>query len=188
MYIHANICIYVCICIYTNMYTYVYMYMFTQHIYTHIWIHVVSIHVYAYTCAYMLLIKFFKIFLKIFIYLFMCMSAQFACMPAWQKRATDPIYRWLWATGEMVQQLRALTVLPEVLSSNPSNHMLAYNHEIWHPLLVPLKTATVYLDIIINKSFFFLRKDGCEPPHISWELNSGPLEAQPVFLTAEPSL
>ena len=30
--------------------------------------------------------------------------------------------------GEMAQQLRALTVLPEVLSSNPSNHMVARNH------------------------------------------------------------
>jgi hypothetical protein len=27
--------------------------------------------------------------------------------------------------GEMAQQLRALTVLPKVLSSNPSNHMMA---------------------------------------------------------------
>jgi hypothetical protein len=30
--------------------------------------------------------------------------------------------------GEMAQQLRALIALPEVLSSNPSNHMVAYNH------------------------------------------------------------
>jgi hypothetical protein len=30
--------------------------------------------------------------------------------------------------GEMAQQLRALTALPKVLSSNPSNHMVAYNH------------------------------------------------------------
>jgi hypothetical protein len=30
--------------------------------------------------------------------------------------------------GETAQQLRALTVLPKVLSSNPSNHMVAYNH------------------------------------------------------------
>jgi hypothetical protein len=29
---------------------------------------------------------------------------------------------------EMAQQLRALTVLPEVLSSIPSNHMVAHNH------------------------------------------------------------
>ncbi|KRZ63967.1 hypothetical protein T10_2628 [Trichinella papuae] len=28
----------------------------------------------------------------------------------------------------MAQRLRALTVLPEVLSSNPSNHMVAHNH------------------------------------------------------------
>jgi len=32
-----------------------------------------------------------------------------------------------WA-GEMVQWLRALTAHPEVLSSNPSNHMVAHNH------------------------------------------------------------
>jgi hypothetical protein len=30
--------------------------------------------------------------------------------------------------GEMAQWLRALTALLEVLSSIPSNHMLAYNH------------------------------------------------------------
>ncbi|XP_040599705.1 F-box/WD repeat-containing protein 4 isoform X6 [Mesocricetus auratus] len=30
--------------------------------------------------------------------------------------------------------------------------------------------------------------DGCEPPYGCWELNSGPLEEQPVLLTSEPSL
>ena len=30
--------------------------------------------------------------------------------------------------GEMAQWLRALTAVPEVLSSNPSNHMMAHNH------------------------------------------------------------
>ncbi|KAM7331959.1 hypothetical protein ACRRTK_008667 [Alexandromys fortis] len=30
--------------------------------------------------------------------------------------------------------------------------------------------------------------DGHEPPCGCWELNSGPLEEQPVLLTAEPSL
>ena len=29
--------------------------------------------------------------------------------------------------------------------------------------------------------------DGCEPPHGYWELNSGPLEEQPVLLITEPS-
>jgi hypothetical protein len=30
--------------------------------------------------------------------------------------------------GEMAQRLRALTALLKVLSSNPSNHMMAHNH------------------------------------------------------------
>jgi hypothetical protein len=29
--------------------------------------------------------------------------------------------------------------------------------------------------------------DGCEPPHGCWDLNSGPLEEQSVFLPPEPS-
>ena len=33
-----------------------------------------------------------------------------------------------------------------------------------------------------------LTTDGYEPPCGYWELNSGPLEEQTVFLTAEPSL
>jgi hypothetical protein len=30
--------------------------------------------------------------------------------------------------GEMAQQLRALTAIPEVLSLIPSNHMVAHSH------------------------------------------------------------
>jgi hypothetical protein len=30
--------------------------------------------------------------------------------------------------GEMAQRVRALTAVPKVLSSNPSNHMVAHNH------------------------------------------------------------
>jgi hypothetical protein len=33
--------------------------------------------------------------------------------------------------GEMAQQLRVLTILPEVLSSIPSNHMVAHTHLAW---------------------------------------------------------
>jgi hypothetical protein len=33
-----------------------------------------------------------------------------------------------WAR-EMIQWLRALTALPEVLSSIPSNHTMAHNHQ-----------------------------------------------------------
>jgi hypothetical protein len=47
--------------------------------------------------------------------------------------------------GEMAQQLRALTVLPKVLSSIPSNHMMAHNHLYNYNVLIYVK---------INKSFF----------------------------------
>jgi hypothetical protein len=33
-----------------------------------------------------------------------------------------------WGADEMAQRLRALIVLLEVLSSIPSNHMVAHNH------------------------------------------------------------
>jgi hypothetical protein len=36
--------------------------------------------------------------------------------------------------GEMAQWLRALTALPEVLRSIPSNHMVAHNHLKWDPM------------------------------------------------------
>jgi hypothetical protein len=36
--------------------------------------------------------------------------------------------RTQWRAGEMAQQLRALTALLEVLSSIPSNHMVAHNY------------------------------------------------------------
>jgi hypothetical protein len=51
--------------------------------------------------------------------------------------------------GEMTPLLRALTALPEVLSSISSNHMVAHTicNGIQCPLLVCLKTATVYLYI-----------------------------------------
>jgi hypothetical protein len=32
------------------------------------------------------------------------------------------------STGEMAQRLRALTALPEILSSIPSKHMVVHNH------------------------------------------------------------
>jgi hypothetical protein len=45
------------------------------------------------------------------------------CPPhhAWNERAGM-------GAREMAQQLRGLTALPEVLSSIPSNHMVAHNH------------------------------------------------------------
>ena len=41
---------------------------------------------------------------------------------------TFSIYHKCSGAGEMAQQLRALTALLKVLSSNPSNHMVAHNH------------------------------------------------------------
>jgi len=59
--------------------------------------------------------------------------------PTSQKRVSDPIpdgcepqggclIKKNLGAGEMPQQLRALTTLPEVLSSIPSNHVVAPNH------------------------------------------------------------
>jgi hypothetical protein len=39
----------------------------------------------------------------------------------------------IWA-GEMTQWLRALILLPKVLSPIPSNHMVAQNHLKWDPM------------------------------------------------------
>jgi hypothetical protein len=41
---------------------------------------------------------------------------------------TGSLSRALSWAGEMTQWLRALTALPEVLNSIPSNHMVAHNH------------------------------------------------------------
>jgi hypothetical protein len=37
----------------------------------------------------------------------------------------------------MARWLRALTALPEVLSSIPSNHMVAHNHLKWYSISSP---------------------------------------------------
>jgi hypothetical protein len=39
----------------------------------------------------------------------------------------------------MAQLLRALTVLPKVLSSNPSNHMVDHNHLYSYSVLIYIK-------------------------------------------------
>jgi hypothetical protein len=41
---------------------------------------------------------------------------------------TYSFYKYIVGAGEMAQRLRAQTALLEVLSSNPSNHMVAYSH------------------------------------------------------------
>jgi hypothetical protein len=53
----------------------------------------------------------------------------------------------------MVQQVISLTALLKVLSSNPSNHMVAHNHPLWDLILSSgTSEVIVYLCIIINKS------------------------------------
>jgi hypothetical protein len=49
------------------------------------------------------------------------------CSKEKKKKKTHHIKIKIWAE-EMAQQVRALTALPEVLSSNPSSHMVAHNH------------------------------------------------------------
>jgi len=46
---------------------------------------------------------------------------------SFEKTTSQPSKSFFWA-GEMAQQLRALTGLPEILSSIPSNHMVIHNH------------------------------------------------------------
>jgi hypothetical protein len=59
-------------------------------------------------------------------------SAEPAIAPEERKRKASLVRRCFlqvdsWA-GEMAQRLRALTALPEDLSSIPSHHMVAHNH------------------------------------------------------------
>jgi hypothetical protein len=51
-----------------------------------------------------------------------------------------PAKNTLAGAGEMAQRLRALTALPEVLSLNPSNHMVAHNHQNSYSVLIYINT------------------------------------------------
>jgi hypothetical protein len=52
----------------------------------------------------------------------------YGCRPIISKVRGRRIISSRLGAGEMAQRLRALTALPEVLSSVPSNHMVAHNH------------------------------------------------------------
>ena len=52
-----------------------------------------------------------------------------------QKRNDTQVFKQIfkkywggWCARKMAQWLRALTILPKVLSSNPTNHKVAHNH------------------------------------------------------------
>jgi hypothetical protein len=44
------------------------------------------------------------------------------------------VWKVVKGTGEMAQQLRALTALSKVLSLIPSNQLVAHNHLEWDPM------------------------------------------------------
>jgi hypothetical protein len=50
----------------------------------------------------------------------------------------EPLRDRAWA-GEMAQGLRALIALLKVLSSNPSNHMIAHNYLYSYSVLIYIK-------------------------------------------------
>ena len=57
--------------------------------------------------------------------------------------------------GEMAQRVRTLTTLPKVLSSSPSNHMVAHNRLLWDPMPssgVSEDNYSILIYKIINKS------------------------------------
>jgi len=61
------------------------------------------------------------------------------------------------------------------------------------PSFLPLKIYLFYVNTLSLSSDapeegIRSHYSGCEPPCSCWELNSGPLEEQPVLLPAEPSL
>jgi hypothetical protein len=60
----------------------------------------------------------------------------------------------MFGTGEMAMQLGALSFLPEVLSSVPSNHMVAHNHLSRD--LMPFSGLQVYMQI--EHSYTYINK------------------------------
>ena len=65
--------------------------------------------------------------------------------------------------GEMAQQLRTLTVLPKVLSSNPSNHMVAHNHLYCYSVLIYINLLK---NSFTNKKMLLPRAENCKNYHI----------------------
>ena len=58
-------------------------------------------------------------------------GSEIHCQPGKLSKALTQNKKYKWGvggTGEMAQWLRALTALPEILSSNSSNLMVAHSH------------------------------------------------------------
>jgi len=56
-----------------------------------------------------------------------CLTLESSCI-AGNDQQNKTEQEWEVGAGEMAQWLRALTALPEVLSSIPSSHMVAHSH------------------------------------------------------------
>ena len=73
---------------------------------------------------------------------FLCSFCRSFCRPGWHQTlptsgvlgfkvyaiTASTVKNQITGAGEVAQRLRALTALPKVLSSNPSNQMVAHNH------------------------------------------------------------
>jgi hypothetical protein len=76
-----------------------------------------------------------------------------------------------WA-GEMTQWLRALTALPEVLSSIPSNHLVAPHHLQWDQMPssgVYEDSDSIYIFYIYIKSLKNTKKKQTKQTKMSYE-------------------
>jgi hypothetical protein len=64
------------------------------------------------------------------------------------------IYIYIYGARKMAQWLRALSVLPVVSSSIPSNHIVAHNHLYWD--LMP--SSGLQLVIHVNRALTYMNK------------------------------
>ena len=99
--------------------------------------------------------------------------------------------------GKTVQQLRELVALPEDLGSIPSTHTVCNSccrgpETFFSPILAPGMHVVYSIQPACTpasqKRASDPITDGCKALCRCWELNSGPLEEQPVLLTSELSL
>ena len=73
-------------------------------------------------------------------------------MGIWARKTKETGIIIITGVGEMAQWLRAWTALPKVLSSVPSNHMVAHNHLQWDPIASSGVSEDSYSVLIYIKS------------------------------------
>jgi hypothetical protein len=70
-------------------------------------------------------------------------------------RRQNSLFQGQFGAGEMAPWIRALTALPEVLSSNPSNYMVAHNHPSWDLIPSSGVSEDSYSVLIYNSKYIF---------------------------------